>query len=559
MYDLFFSSGTGHSLMVLSLVIGLGLILGKIKIKGFSLGPIWVLFVGILVSALGVKADSLFLHFLKEFGLILFVFIIGFQVGPGFFSSFRKDGLKMNLMSLLLVGLVVAATLLLWQLSSESLPKLVGTMSGAVTNTPGMGTAQQTWYDTEFGSFLAEVEQPQTASEIANAFAIAYPIGLLVTVLVIVLLRWLFRVKPEEEIRALEGGPSAETVSSVVFEVVNPGVIGKRVSEVLSRFEGDFSVTGIVRGKETFPVADDPVLEKGDAVHIDLTESGRKVMRLCFGRELSVVTEETEPLQGRIFTRKLMVTKSSLTGKKIKDLNLEKEYGVSVVRILRSGVELVARPEIYLQMGDGLRVAGDEKGITKVAELVGNKSSDLDKPNLIPVFIGIGLGLILGAVPIKLAGFNHAVHFGLAAGPLIMGILIGHFGPKWKITTYTSASALRMIREIGLCLLLATVGLGAGATFPQTFVESGWQILLFSAVIVFVPLLLTSLVARYLLHQDFFTICGLISGASTNPVALDFVHQKYGTEAASVAYALVYPFALFLQVLSAQLLVLLAV
>ena len=365
MYDFFFSSGTGHSLMVLSFVIGIGLILGTIKIKGVSLGSIWVLFVGIVFGALGLKADSLFLHFLKEFGLVLFMFTIGFQVGPSFFSSFRKH----------------------------------------------------------------------------------------------------------------------------------------RISELLAKFEGRYSVTAIERGADSFTVVDDPVLEAGDRVCADLSSESRMMLRLCFG-------------------------------KKIKDLHLDRDYGVTVVRILRLGVELVA---------------------------LGNKSSELEKPNLIPVFIGIGLGLILGAVPISFPVMGNAIHFGLAAGPLILGIIIGHFGPKWKISTYTSTSSLRMVREIGLCLLLSTVGLGAGGAFIPSLASNGLRIMLYSAIIAFVPMLITGLVARLALKQNFYTICGLLSGATTNPVALDFSSQAYRNIHPGVAYAAVYPFALFLQILSAQLLILLCV
>lgn len=560
MHDLFFSSGTGHSLMILSFVIGIGLLLGKVKIKGISLGSIWVLFVGILFGALGIRDDSLFLHFLKEFGLVLFVFTIGFQVGPGFFSSFRKGGLRFNLLSLLLVGLVVLTTLCIWWATGESIPQMVGTMSGAVTNTPGMGTSQQTWYDTVYGTFLAEVEHPYTASEIANSFAIAYPVGLVAALLVMVLLRWLFRVDINKESQALLAQKDGrDTVHAMQFQVLNPALYGKPLLEILDTMPGDYTVSGLYRADKAFTRNDNPVLEEGDRISVDAAEKERTKLRLCFGGELKVQEGEEPAGKGSVVTRKIMITKSSFTGTKIRELDLENKYGVSVVRILRSGVELVARPDLFLQMGDGLRVVGSPDGLDQVSALFGNNSSELDKPNLAPVFIGIGLGLILGAVPIHFPGMNHVVRFGLAAGPLLLGIIIGHFGPKWKITTYTSTSALRMIRELGLCLLLATVGLGAGGSFAETFATSGAEILLYSAIIAFVPLMLTAVIARYLLHQNFFHICGLLSGATTNPFALDFVTQVYKTEEASVAYASVYPFALFLQVVSAQLLILLGV
>lgn len=560
MYDFFFSSGTGHSLMVLSFVIGIGLILGTIKIKGVSLGSIWVLFVGIVFGALGFKADSLFLHFLKEFGLVLFMFTIGFQVGPSFFSSFRKDGLKLNLMALLLISLIVCTTLLLWQVSGLPLPDMVGTMSGASTNTPGMGTAQQTWYDAAYGTFLAEVDDPDTSSAIANSFAIAYPVGLVAAVLVIMLLKVIFRVDLRKEARALvEAAGEEDRLQSLVFEVTNPAVCGHRISELLAKFEGRYSVTAIERGADSFTVVDDPVLEAGDRVCADLSSESRMMLRLCFGKEIETEAAGPSVSHSLAATHSIMVTKSSLTGKKIKDLHLDRDYGVTVVRILRSGVELVALGDMYIQMGDGLKVIGSEEGIKKVSDLLGNKSSELEKPNLIPVFIGIGLGLILGAVPISFPVMGNAIHFGLAAGPLILGIIIGHFGPKWKISTYTSTSSLRMVREIGLCLLLSTVGLGAGGAFIPSLASNGLRIMLYSAIIAFVPLLITGLVARLALKQNFYTICGLLSGATTNPVALDFSSQAYRNIHPGVAYAAVYPFALFLQILSAQMLILLCV
>ena len=544
--------------MVLCFVIGIGLILGKIKFKGVSLGPIWVLFVGILVSALGVKADSLFLHFIKEFGLILYVYIIGFQVGPSFFNSFRREGLKFNLLSLMMVSLVVLMTLGLWSISSESLPRLVGTMSGAVTNTPGMGTAQQTWYDAVYGTFLAEVDSPGVASEIANSFAIVYPIGLIVALLVIMLLRLIFKVDPAKEAAALRD-ENPDQVKSLAYAVNNPAVVGKNLSEVLALFEGKYTVTGIVRPGKSFTRADDPVLQMGDIIHVDMVGDGKNTLRLCFGNELLDSSAAGAGPAATAAPHHIMITKASLTGKKLRDLDLEKKYGVSVVRVLRSGMELVPQHDMYIQMGDGLLAVGGESGIAAVSELVGNKDAELEKPNLIPVFIGIGLGLILGAVPMSFPGISNAVHLGLAAGPLIAGIIIGHFGPRWKISTYSSASALRMVREMGLYLLLATIGLGAGPSFGSVFMQSGWHILLYGSLIALVPMLITGLFARFVMHQNFIHICGLISGASTNPLALEFVRQRYGTEAMSVAYAAVYPFALFLQVFAAQLLILIAV
>ena len=558
MYDLFFSSGTGHSLMILSFVIGIGLLLGKLKFKGISLGATWILFVGILFSALGIQTDTLFLHFIKEFGLILFVFSIGMQVGPGFFQSFRKDGLRLNLLSLLQVVLCVVCVLVIHALTREDLPSLVGSMTGAVTNTPGLGTAQQTYYDTVHGTFLAEVQYPEVSSRIAHAFAVGYPIGIIGILLVIVFLRHVFRVDlKEEQLRMDEDADPKQVVVTRTYVVRNPAVVGKSLEEVTGKFEGDYITTAFLRGESLLKVSDNPVLEKGDRITLELSARNERLLHILFGEEIA---QEASPAvsTGNLVNERLVITKTSFNGMRLKEMEAVEKYGITVTRIVRSGMSLIARGNLRLQMGDVLKVIGSREDIERFAEYVGNSGSVLEKPNLIPIFLGIGLGIVCGAIPIRFPGMGHAARLGIAGGTLLVAILLGYFGPKWKIATYTTASANKMLREVGLSLLLATVGLGAGSSFASVFAQSGGLWILYALLIAVIPALLTGLVARLVFKMNFYQICGLITGATTNSPVLDFTREAYGSDHATVSYATVYPLSMFLQVVAAQLLILLA-
>ncbi len=551
MYDLFFSSGTGHSIMVLAFIIAIGLLLGKVSIKGISLGSVWILLVGILFGAAGVKADALFLHFIKEFGLVLFVFSIGLQAGPGFFTSFRGEGLKLNMMAILMVLLTVFCTLGVYACSREDLTTLVGIMTGSATSTPGLGTAQQTYYDVAHGTFLEEVNRPAVSSAIANAFAVAYPVGILVILLVVILLRRLFREDPGRE--GVE--EPVEEVVEMIGEVVNPAIVGRRLSEALAGFGEGFVPSSVLRGESVLSVAEDPVLQSGDRIVLDAKPSDEQKARLFFGRVHRSEAAECVDRSGHLVSSRLIVTKPSMTGKKLSDLDILGKYGVSVARVDRSGIDLVASGDLHLQVGDVVKVRGDKEQIRKVADLLGNSMSSLEKPNLIPIFFGIGLGLIFGAIPLRFPGMSSVFRFGLAGGPFLIALLIGHFGPKMKVTTYTTASANKMIRAIGLSLLLATIGLGAGSSFCVNF---DWLWLLYAVAIAVIPAVLTALVARYALKMNFSQICGLLTGTTTNVPVISYVESAYKSDRAMVSYATVFPFALFLQIMVAQLMILLS-
>ena len=559
MKELFFGPGVAHSILLLALVIGIGTYLGRFKVKGVSIGATWILFVGIIVSHFGFRADPEILHFVKEFGLILFVFSIGLQVGPGFFHSLKSGGLKMNLLALMNVFLAAGVTFAIAALTGEDLKMMVGVMSGAVTNTPGLGAAQQTFVEVASAGGMNPVEASRTASELASGYAVTYPFGVIGVILAILLGRSFFKINPAKELSELKdqesGVPQARRMH---VAVENPAIFGKKLSEILHEFSGDYVVSRIMKGNEIVFATGDTVLEEGDKVLIVTSQPEVDKLRILFGQEVPMHVADWDRIDHHFVTRRLTVTKSSLTGKTLKDLHFREAYEVSVTRVIRSGVELVARPELYIQMGDGLICIGAEENIKRVAEKVGNSSGALDKPNIVPIFLGIVVGIIFGSLPIRFPGIPQAIKLGLAGGPLIIAILLGHFGPRYKITTFTTMSANLMVREIGISLFLAAVGLGAGENFVSSIVNGGYWWILYGAIITLVPVVLTFVIARVFVHLNFYQICGLIAGSCCNPPALAFAQSMYGSDYTSVNYATVYPLSMFLRVLVAQLLILIA-
>lgn len=560
MKELFFGQGTGHSIMLLAFVIAVGLLLGKIKVKGVSLGSTWILFVGILLSHFGFRADSSLLHFLKEFGLILFVFSIGLQVGPGFFHSFKSGGLKLNLLAVALVIIGVVTTYIIHLVTGESLVTLTGVMSGAVTNTPGLGAAQQTYLDATAGSFVHEINSAEIASSLASGYAVAYPIGVLGVILVLMLTKTIFRIdlkKEEAEMNSRETG--MDSPQRLAFSIKNPAIFGKTILEVSHAIENKFIISRVYRdGKVSVPVAS-TVLHENDDVLVVTAQSSVDAVTMLFGEVIDMPKEVWDKIDESMAVRKVTITRTSMTGKHLKDLKIRTNYGVSITRVTRSGIDLVANPDMIVQMGDSLLVVGHDKDISQVAKFVGNSRTGLNHPNLIPIFFGIALGVLFGSVPIMIPGIPQAIKFGLAGGPLIIAILIGYFGPKLKITTYTTMSANLMLREIGISIFLAAVGLGAGETFVSSIVNGGYWWILYGALITLIPTALISILGRIFFKLNFFQICGLVSGSCTNPPVLAFAQNAYGTDYTSVSYATVYPLSMFMRVLVAQILILIAV
>ena len=554
MHEFLFGSGTGHSFMLLSVVIGLGLLLGRVKICKISLGAGWILFIGILLSALGMKADPSLLHFMKEFGLILFVFSIGLQVGPGFFSSFRKNGMKMTLFSIGLVLLTVLTAILIGMVSGEEMPAMVGVMTGAVTSVPGLGTAQQTFFDLSFGTFLSETDVSGVASSLVSGFAMAYLIGGLGVMLIIMLLEKMFKVDINSEKAALELSMQSEEDSiELSLQVRNPAVIGKNPFEVLRKFDGSFALEKLIRGGEVSTPDSNTVLQMGDTVVVMTQIMHINTVKTIFG-SLADSSEKIPALNDMPAT-KIVVSSSSVEGEKLKDLKLREKYGVTITTVYRANVEIVANRNVALQVGDTVLAVGPADGIKEVAARLGNSKGKLEKPNLLPIFFGIALGLFIGYIPFKFSGMTHPYRLGIAAGPFIVALVLGYFGPKWKITTYNTHSAYLMLRELGLALLLASIGLAAGEGFPDAVMSGGWKWLLYGAIISLVPALVLGIVARLFFKMNFYTICGLLSGATNNPQAMSFAQSRYGTFGyISESYTAVFPVAMFLWIISSQLL-----
>ena len=558
MRDLFLGTGIAHSVLLFAVVIASGLWLGRFKVKGVSIGSTWILFLGILASHFGLLVDPTVLAFMKDFGLILFVFSIGLQVGPGFFHSFRSSGIKLNLLATGLVLLAVLTTLAIHWITGEELGTMVGVMSGAVTNTPGLGAAQQTLSHVLLAEGAAPEMAALDAASLASSYAIAYPLGVLGVILVLILLKPLFKIDlKKEKARDAEDDTADAMARRMHCEVENPAIFGKTLREVMQGRGDDFVVTRLMRDGEIVIPHSETILQQGDKVLIVTTQSHVDAIRIIFGEEVPLHLKDWQDHQVNLVSKRLTVSRPKINGKTLKDLNFRAKYGVQVSRILRTGVELVARPDIFLQTGDILQVLGTEEGVRRVEETVGNNPDTLRRPNLVFIFFGIALGVLFGSIPIHFPGIPQPVKLGLAGGPLIVAIILGAFGPRWGISTFTTVSANMMIREIGISFFLAAVGLGAGQTFVSSLMAGGWWWILYGFLITVLPCLLIAVIAR-LCKVNFFQICGLVAGGMTNPASLAFAQDAFGSDSVSVHYATVYPLTMFLRVLAAQLLILVA-
>lgn len=545
-----FSGGIAHSVLILSLVIAFGIILGKIKIWGISLGLTWILFVGIIFSHFGMNIDGHLLHFMKEFGLILFVYSIGLQVGPGFFSAFKKGGLTLNLIAMLVVFLGVAVTVILHFVTGLPITTMVGILSGAVTNTPGLGAAQQAYSDVTNGG---------EAPEIALGYAVSYPLGVVGIILSLIAIRYILRLnmnKEEADYSNASGEVNDLTVSPISVLIKNQSIDGKRIKDIRPLINRRFVIGRIMSSDkgDTQLVNADTVLRVGDKIQVISTPNDLEAIILFFGEQVDV---EWSDLNKNLISRRIIITKEDLHGKTLAQLKIRSNLGASITRVNRNGLDLVANPQLQLQIGDRVTVIGTEESVRNAEKVLGNSMKRLDHPNLIPIFIGIALGCILGSIPFIIPGVPQPVKLGLAGGPLIVSILISKFGPKYKLITYTTMSANLMIREIGISLFLACVGLGAGEKFIETIVDKGGYVWIgYGVIITILPLLIAGLVGKLYFKLNYFTLIGVLSGATTDPPALAYSSSVSSTDAPSVGYATVYPLTMFLRVLTAQLLIL---
>lgn len=549
LHELFFGSGIAHSIFVLAMAIGVGIFLAeKLKIKGITLGITWILFCAIACSHFGMTLDPIVESFAKDLGLILFVYSIGLQVGPGFFSSFGKGGLKLNIMS---AAIVILGCIIAWAihwLSGEDMATMTGVLFGAVTNTPGLGAAEQAYQD------VMGTSNPN----IASGYAMAYPLGVVGILVSMMLIKLFFNIKldkEEERVHAEKG--EEKQVEHYDLELTNPQVEGIRVRDLSLLTHVTLLVSRIldVNGNEYMPDAD-TVLHVGDKVRIVTESVNEKTVKLL-GQEIAIQWEEKEK-NVHLVNQHIVVTKPKLNGKKISDLKVREAFNITITRIRRAGIELLATPDFILQLGDRLTVVGEKEAVEKMAASFGNNTKKLDAPNLASIFFGIVLGVSLGALPIMLPGLSHPFKLGIAGGTLVVAILIGAFGTRYHLVTYTTTSANLMIREIGISLFLAAVGFGAGKTFVPTLLDGGYIWIGYGIIITLLPLLLIGFCARKWGKLDYFSLMGLIAGSTTDPPALAYATaQSSLNDRAAVAYSTVYPFTMFLRVLTGQLLIVL--
>ena len=548
--ELLWGHSIAHTLLILSVTIAAGVLLGRVKLFGVSLGVTMVLFVGIVLGEAGLEVPAEVLHFLKEFGLILFVYAIGLQVGPGFITNFKKGGARLNLLALLGVLLSVGLTIALHYLTGTPVQTMAGVMSGAITNTPGLGAAQQAFLD------LKGVED----ETIAQGYAAAYPLGVLGIIASLILIRLIGRVdlKSEEQKLREETEESESPLVPLTVRVANPALEGAGVHNLTELLSGREFVVSRIWEKETNVVSmvnADTAFRTGDLLFVIIDKSAVEPFLLAVGPRVQMDRKQWVNSTARFESRRILVSKENISGKSLKSLNLRTIYGVNVTRISRGGTELVATPNTRLQYGDMLIAVGGSTSLDNVTELLGGSEKQLREPHLFTLFLGIALGVLLGTLPIFFPGMPQPVKLGLAGGPLIVAILMSAYGYRYRFVSYTTVSANLIIRETGLTLFLACVGLSAGDGFWETLMTGGLAWVGYGVVITVVPLLVVGLIGRFVYKFDYFTLAGMMAGSTTNPPGLGFLNALTETDRPAVGYATVYPLTMFLRVLAAQLLI----
>ncbi len=533
------------TLVLYSFVIAAGIYIGKIRIAGVSLGVTFVLFVGILMGHFGYMVDSNVLKFVREFGLILFIFSIGLQVGPGFFSSFKKGGMRLNFLAVLVIVLNVAIVLGIYFFGNVSdISALVGVMSGAVTNTPGLAAAQQT--------ITQMTSTPEQANLMASGYAAAYPLGVVGIILSMFVIKWIFRINTDDEVRKIEQEQEDSHLKPFLLtcKVANTLVDGRTMAQLHDIVHTNFVVSRLMGadGAVNIPKSTTQIYT-GDLLLIVCSAQDADRFKAVIGPEVEMDWESTPT---PVYSRRIVVTKSEYNGVALGSLRLHNGYKLNCTRVNRAGVDLLAAPNLRLQMGDRITVVGNLEDIDRLASRLGNSMKRLNQPNLITIFVGIILGIILGSIDI---GFG--MKLGLAGGPLVVAILLSRFGYKAKLVTYTSSSASLLLRELGICLFLASVGISAGKDFAASvFNTTGMWWVIWGFVITVVPLIIVGCIARGHDKINLLSIMGLMSGGCTDPPALAYANNSTGNDAPAVAYSTVYPLTMFLRVVAAQALIL---
>ena len=549
--NLIFTPGLANTVILYSFIIAAGVWLGKRKIFGVSLGVTFVLFVGIFVGHFTeyFSINKQVLDFAKELGLILFVYSIGLQVGPGFFSSFKKGGMTLNLLALGIIFLNIATVITIYFTTNARMEDLVGVLSGAVTNTPGLGAAQQA---------LDQLGKSADIASTSAGYAAAYPLGVVGIILSMIILKKIFKISTTAESKKIEEENEAAVLKPIIMslQVENKMLDGKTLRQIIDFLGRDFVISRIKKGEDGEVIIPNSttVINKGDYMILVLSPTDEEAVEAFIGQKVEM---DWDAIDAPVVSRRILVTKPEYNGRSISSLKLHAGFLLNATRVNRAGMDLVAAPNLKLQMGDRITVVGKLEDINRLADRMGNSMKRLNEPNMITIFVGIFLGIVLGSIPIQFPGMSTAMKLGLAGGPLIAAILIGRFGYKLKLITYTSTSSSLMLREIGICLFLASVGFSAGGSFVDTIVSGdGLWWVLWGFLITTLPLLIIGTIARAKFKINYCSLMGLMSGSMTDPPALAYANKTANNDAPAVAYSTVYPLTMFMRVLTAQLLIL---
>ena len=540
-----------QAVIIISLVSALGLYLGRIKIFGISLGITFVFFAGIFAGHLGIVVNKDMLYFAQSFGLILFVYALGLQVGPGFFSSLKKGGAAMNMMGLGVILLGLIMTVSLHWVTGVSLSNMVGLLCGAVTNTPALGAAQQA---------LLQIDPANTkgVTDMALACAVAYPLGVVGVILAIIILRALFADKKQKDLKE-----QRDTTTYVAeFHVSNPAIYEKSIKDVMKLTDKHFVISRVWRnGKVSIPTSD-TLLHEHDHLLIISVKSDVENIKVLFGEQENVDWNKADidwnAIDSQLISRRIAVTRNRVNGVKLGSLRLRNLYGINITRVNRAGIDLLASPDLRLQIGDRLTIVGEANSVNTVGKILGDEIKRLNNPNLLAVFIGISLGMLLGALPITLPGMSTPVKLGIAGGPIIVGILMGAFGPRFHLTTYTTMSANLMLRQLGIIIYLAGLGIDSGVHFFETvFRAEGLLWIGLGFLLTIVPVLIVGFISSQFFKLDYAHNVGMLCGSMANPMALSYANTTVDGDEPSVSYATVYPLSMFIRVISAQLVLML--
>ena len=540
-----------QAVIIISLVSALGLYLGRIKIFGISLGITFVFFAGIFAGHLGIVVNKDMLYFAQSFGLILFVYALGLQVGPGFFSSLKKGGVAMNMMGLGVILLGLIMTVSLHWVTGVSLSNMVGLLCGAVTNTPALGAAQQA---------LLQIDPANTkgVTDMALACAVAYPLGVVGVILAIIILRALFADKKQKDLKE-----QRDTTTYVAeFHVSNPAIYEKSIKDVMKLTDKHFVISRVWRnGKVSIPTSD-TLLHEHDHLLIISVKSDVENIKVLFGEQENVDWNKADidwnAIDSQLISRRIAVTRNRVNGVKLGSLRLRNLYGINITRVNRAGIDLLASPDLRLQIGDRLTIVGEANSVNTVGKILGDEIKRLNNPNLLAVFIGISLGMLLGALPITLPGMSTPVKLGIAGGPIIVGILMGAFGPRFHLTTYTTMSAILMLRQLGIIIYLAGLGIDSGVHFFETvFRAEGLLWIGLGFLLTIVPVLIVGFISSQFFKLDYAHNVGMLCGSMANPMALSYANTTVDGDEPSVSYATVYPLSMFIRVISAQLVLML--